>query len=68
MINYKHAAVIFDIYSKISTGAELSIDGIERHHKISHKFFEVIRGMANITNAGHASYYFKKHYGKIGSR
>lgn len=52
MINYKHAAVIFDIYSKISTGAELSIDGIERHHKISHKFFEVIRGMANITNVG----------------
>ena len=52
MINYKHAAVIFDIYSKISTGAELSIDGIERLHKISHKFFEVIRGMANITNVG----------------
>ena len=52
MINYKHAAVIYDIYFKLSTGAEISIEAIERHHKISHKFFEVIRDLADIKNIG----------------
>ena len=52
MINYKHAAVIYDIYFKMSTGADFSVDAIERHHKISHNFFEVVRDMAQITNIG----------------
>ena len=52
MINYKHAAVIYDLYFKISTGADFSVEAIERHHKISHNFFEVVRDMAQITNFG----------------
>ena len=52
MINYKHAAVIYDLYFKISTGADFSVEAIERHHKISHKFFEVIRDLGDIKNIG----------------
>jgi len=52
MINYKHAAVIYDLYFKMSTGADFSVDAIERHHKISHKFFEVIRDLGDIKNIG----------------